>query len=244
MTDILKRSLKDFLSKRYLILSIFPFIASFAVLGIVFLYLGSEFFDMLSAAASTGEFPSLDKEAHPILSYILTMSLVQWIIVTFFYVFGSLFTILLSVMIAVVVIGFFTPYIVKNIQKSYYTETKRKSLSLGFAILSYMKTVVIFIVLLVVCLPALLIPGINLLVMNLPFYYLFKKFLVLDVGSSINNKEEFLQINKTYGKSILFSTLIFFSLSLIPVAGIFLQIFFVIFLTHLFFEKTMQIREK
>jgi len=235
--SIFSKSLKDFLTLRFLLLSTFPFLVSFLVFGAIFLYSGSQFLDFLN---SGGAFADVDPAVHPIINYLLTIAFVKWVIVTFFYLFGTFFILLISVIIAVIVIGFFTPYIVKTIQEEHYPKFIRSEIPFSKVIWMYLKTAGIFIFLILVCIPLLIIPGVNLFIFNVPFYYLFHNILLIDVGSNIEDYDRFQYITNKEKKDFITVTLVCYILSLIPFFGLFLQVFFVIYLTHLFFEKSIQ----
>ncbi len=238
--NTLSKSLKDFFSLRFLLLSTLPFLVSFFIFGAIFLHEGSEFINFLNSTASSGNFAGTDPNIHPIINYILAIAFVKWAIVTFFYLFGTFLILLASIIIAVIVIGFFTPYIVNIIQKEHYPRYTRGEINFIKVIWIYLKTILIFFFLILVCIPLLLVPGVNLFVFNIPFYYLFHNILLTDIGSNIENYERFKKIIKKEKNSFLGATLTCYILSLIPVLGLFLQVFFVIYLTHLFFEKSIQ----
>lgn len=236
---LLFRSVKDFLTLRFLLLSTLPFLVSFLIFGALFLYSGSEFIDFLNNTANGTNFTDIDPQAHPVINYILTLAFVKWALVTFFYLFGTFLMLLVSVIIAVIVVGFFTPYIVKNIQQKYYPNFQRDEISFLKVLVMYVKVFFIFVFLSFVAIPLLIVPGVNLFIFNIPFYYLFHNLLVIDVGSNIENLPRFNDITQKYKKEFLSATFISYALSLIPIIGLFLQPLFVIYLTHLFFEKSM-----
>jgi len=236
---LLLRSIKDFLTLKFLLLSTLPFLISFLIFGSLFLYSGSEFIDFLNNTANGANFADIDPQTHPIVNYILTLAFVKWALVTFFYLFGTFLMLLISVIIAVIVIGFFTPYIVKNIHQKYYPDFYRNEISFVKVLGMYIKVFFTFIFLCFVVIPLLIVPGVNLFIFNIPFYYLFHNLLVIDVGSNIQNIQTFDTITGQYKKEFLSATFLSYVLSLIPVIGLFLQPLFVIYLTHLFFEKSI-----
>ncbi|EAC1917758.1 hypothetical protein FV904_07030, partial [Campylobacter coli] len=102
-----------------------------------------------------------------------------------------------------------------------------------------------FIGIFLLCTLALFLPFINLFVYYLAFYYLFHKLLMLDITSSVLDKENFKIFNAQASTfEFKFSTLCFYLLSSIPLLGIFLQVFFVIFLTHLAYQRILKLEVK
>ncbi len=227
LKKIIQLSLKDFFSAKFLTISITPvLIVFFIVFGIYFL----TDFDFATLLA-------VDSTTHPWLNWILSFGFLQSIINFFLYLFIWGFLIVLSVALSIIVVGFFTPIIVKEVHKRHYSHIKltNQNFTLINSIFMYVKVFFIFFTLLLITMPLILIPGINLTILYIPFYYLFHNFLVLDVGSCIVSKEEFLKIVKSNKTLFRSTTLLLYIISLIPFSGILLQVFFVIVLAHEFF---------
>ncbi|OQX72699.1 MAG: hypothetical protein B6D59_07735 [Campylobacteraceae bacterium 4484_4] len=243
---LFRKSLKDFLSPSFLSLSIIPFLITFALFGFLYLGYGSDLLHTVTESIDRGVFPFIDPESHPWLTWLLTFSVFKWLFAIFYYLVGAVLVIMLSVVIAVIVIGFFTPAIVKLVHKKHYPDFVIKNGNFSFisSIGMYLKIFGTFILLLLVALPFMFVPAVNFIAINLPFYYLFHAFLLLDVGSEIDSKEEFKTVIKTYKGSFRTTTLTLYGISLIPLAAIFLQVWFVTLLAHLFFTKTIQARRE
>ena len=229
ISQILQKSISDFFSAKFLTLSILPIMIVFAIVFGVY-YLTD--FDLATLLA-------VDGTTHPWLNWILSFSFVQSFINFFLYLFIWGLLIVISVVLSIIVVGFFTPKIVKEIQKKHYPHIKltNQNFTLANSIFMYLKIFFIFFTLLIITLPLSFIPGVNLAVLYIPFYYLFHNFLVLDVGSSIVSKEEFFKIVKNNKALFRSTTLTLYLISLIPLSGILLQVFFVIVLSHEFFIK-------
>ncbi len=244
LTKIFKISIQDFLSSPFLGMTFLPFILTTMILFAIFLYFGGEFFHFLINASGEDFSSFIDPNKHPWITYILTFSFVKWIVVTFFYLIGGAFVILLSVILAAIIIGFFTPKIVKIIRERHYPNIKLKeAFSIIDTLMQYLKIFIAFIGISLLCIPLLLFPGVNLLIFNIPFYYLFHNLLILDIISTINDKEEYKIIKKEAQGELYFATMIFYLLSLIPFVGMILTVFFVITLSHIIFIKTREIRK-
>ena len=243
-TELFKKSISDFLSAKLLLISIVPFLISFVLFLYLYLGVGGDAIETFKQSIENGVVPFLDPDAHPILTYILTIGVFKWLFSLFFYLVGALAVVLLSVVVAVVVVGFFTPYIVKVIREKHYPDfvIKNENFTIGVTIWHFVKVFSIFILLFLVALPFLFIPGINFFAINIPFYYLFHNFLVLDVGSSINSKEEFKKVSKKHKLLFRSTTLSLYGFSLIPLVSMIFQVLFVIILAHQFFSKTMEQR--
>ncbi len=232
--NLFSKSLKDYLSPKYLGLSFATLLIPMILLGWALFYGGGEIIEILSEGAKTGGFDFIDATEHPFLVKILQFSLVKWLVVTFFYTIGGLFAVLLSLLIAMVVLGFLTPSVVKALHVKYYKHITLYPLKNKEIFKLMLITILKFVLLFFICLPFVFIP----FVINIPFFYLFYKFLIIDVGSNIVNMQELKEFERKNFFKILAISSIFFFLSLVPVLGIFIQLFFVIYFTHFFFNRT------
>ncbi len=233
--NILKRSFNDFMSVKFLGLSFATLFVPFCVLGFLVILGGGELFELLSQGANSGDFSYINDEQYPIIAAILKFSLIKWLIVTLFYTVGTMLVVLLSLFVAIVVLGFFTPYIVNTLHKKYYQNVYIEKID-NLEVIKQMSWIFLkFLLFFILCLPFFWVP----IVIHVPFFYLFYKFMSIDVGSNMMSKERLKDASKRYRSEFLLLSLSFFILSLIPVLGIFLQLFFVIYFTHFYFQKEL-----
>jgi len=242
---LIKKSIADFFSPKLLVYSVVPFLVSFAIFLYLYLGVGGEWIDSFKHSIENGTVPFLNADEHPILTYILTIGIFKWLFSIFFYLVGAIAVILLTVIVSVTIVGFFTPKIVKIIRDKHYPNfvIKNDDFTIGTTIWHYIKVFSIFVLLFLVALPFLFIPGVNFFAINIPFYYLFHNMLILDVGSSITSKEEFKTLTKKHKLLFRTTTLSEYGISLIPLMGMVLQVLFVIILAHQFFAKSMELRK-
>lgn len=240
--DILTRSLKDFLSPKFLTLSFAPLLTAAVVLSILMFIGVGEIVDLIQAGSQSGDFSFIDESSYPILTKILSYAVVHWIIAALFYVFGVFLVVVFSVVIGVLTLGFLTPTVVKTLHSKYYSHLPLPSdtVSISKTVLITLFIFIKFILLLLVCIPFMLIPIFNVLAFNAPFYYLFHKLMVFDVASNVFNKTSYKEALTPYTWQILFITFCFFIFALIPILGLFLQLFFAIYLTHYMFLKVVK----
>ena len=242
--SVFAKAIRDFFSGKFLFLSLAPFVVPFIVLGGLLIYGSGELLGLLHQGASSGDFSFIDESAYPTLSYLLTFSIVHWLITALFLVAGTLGLVLVSLIIAVITVGFLTPYIVKSIRKSSYPHIKEGVEDKLLASLwNIFKIFMKFLLLFVCVLPFLFLPFINFMIFQVPFFYLFYKLMVYDlisVGISADAKK-IVEENRVYLVVIL---LIFFFLSLIPLFGLLMQVFFVVYLSHFILSKSKIYVEK
>lgn len=233
MTNLFLLCFRDFFSKKFILWSLLPFIISVIVFIILIIFSGSELFDNLKQ----GNFSFLNKNGF--FAYILSFQITKWFILTIFYASSALLSIILSTIIAMIISGFLTHMVCEFVNKKYYNFTITPQISMLETFKIMFLTFIKFILFLMICLPLLFIPIINLFIINLPFYYFFYKFMLIDVSSVCLTTTEFsLIMKKDGGWDFKFSALVFYILCLIPFAGLFFQLFFVMFFSHIIFRKS------
>lgn len=233
--NLFEKSFEDYLSVRFLGLSFATLLVPLFVLGLLVIFGGSELFSLLSQGASSGDFSFIDETQYPIITTILKFSLIKWLVITLFYTVGGILAVLFSLIIAIIVLGFLTPFVVNTLHKKHYKNVPIQSLKSVDVFKSMGWVLVKFLVLFIVCLPFVFIP----FVINIPFFYLFYKFLTIDIGSNMMSKSRLKVAQKRQSMELIITSLGFFILSLIPIIGIFLQLFFAIYFTHFYFQKEL-----
>ena len=249
---LLSRSLADFFTTKFLVLSTAPFFITLLISILFLYYLSGEFFDMLNVAAQVSQNPDAVNaqnelaqfaKEYPIISAILGSFIFKAIAGTLFYVIGGGFAVLVSVILAVIIIGFFTPYIVAEVQKRHYPNIERRAtVSIVDYLIFLLKQFGLFLLFFFVSLPFYFIPVLNIVAMNAPFYFLFHTLLTKDVAGEILDSREQKEIFKKAKWRIATTTFILYLLSLIPAVGILGQVFFVIVLSHQFFQEAARLR--
>jgi len=178
-----------------------------------------------------------------ILSSMLEYSWLRWIIEKVVFLVASYFILILAVIIAVIIVGFFTPLVVKKLKSRHYPPLAIKGHGSIFYMLMYtLKSLFFMLLFYILLIPFYFIPLLNIVAFNLPAYYFFHKMLVFDVGSTINTQEEYTRIKATVGNQIRLRTLLMYLLTLIPFVGIFFPLFFVIYLSHIFMSESVELR--
>ena len=178
-----------------------------------------------------------------VLESLLEYAWLRWVVEKILLLFASYLVLIVGVIIAVIIVGFFTPLVVKKLKSRHYPPLEIKGHgSLLYVLWFAIKSFLIMIVLYIVLIPAYFIPVINIAAFHLPAYYFFHKMLVFDVGSTINTQKEYLQIKATVGNQIRLRTLLMYLMTLIPLVGIFFPIFFVIYLSHIFINESVELR--
>ncbi|EAH4484048.1 hypothetical protein CA543_08050 [Campylobacter coli] len=234
--DILKLAIKDFLSLKFLKFALIPLIFSL----ILMLFLGvlgfSALLDYFNSLFSVGE--------DSFWAWFYALHFVQILITLISVLFSGFVIIFASVFLALFITSFLTPLIVKQINNKYYHH-EVQNISNMYIIFEIFKIFLKFIGIFLLCTLALFLPFINLFVYYLAFYYLFHKLLMLDITSSVLDKESFKNFHSDFSPlEFKFSTLCFYLLSSVPLLGLFLQVFFVIFLTHLSYQRILKLKAK
>ncbi|MFY4724737.1 EI24 domain-containing protein [Campylobacter jejuni] len=235
--DILKLAIKDFLSFKFLKFALIPLIFSLVLM----LFLG-----VLGFSALLDYFNSLfSVSKDSFWAWFYALHFVQILITIISFLFSSFIVVFASVFLALFITSFLTPFIAKEINQKYYHYDNTNGVSTLKTIFEIFKIFIKFIGIFLLCTLALFLPFINIFVYYLAFYYLFHKLLMIDVTSTILDKESFKSFNSNLSPlEFKFSTLCFYLLSSVPLLGLFLQVFFVIFLTHLGYQRILKLEIK
>ncbi|AII15132.1 hypothetical membrane protein (EI24 domain) [Campylobacter iguaniorum] len=239
MINLLRLSINDFFTKKFILLSLLPFFISILLFSTLMIFGGNELFEILKAGAISGDYSFIDESEHGFLVAILSFQAVKFLIVGMFYILSGFFAVMLSIIFAAIIAGFLTPTVTKFVNQKYYKFTLKDDISTLKIIKISLVIFAKFLLILLICLPFLFVPVINLFVINIPFFYLFYKFMLIDIASNTLNSFEFdIMLRSDAGWDFKFACLVFYILALIPLVGIFFQLFFVMFLSHLLFKKS------
>ncbi|OSQ24222.1 hypothetical protein CCON61_05235 [Campylobacter concisus] len=245
MINLLRLGFKDFFTAKFIALSILPLCLSIFSLAWLTIWGGSEIFDVLSEGARSGNYSFIDTNS-TLSSYairILSFSATKWIVSILFYILSTFLTIIISIVIALIVAGFLTPVVTKEINKRHYNYVLKSEVSTARVLKVMMIEIMKFLGILLVCLPLLFVPFVNFFIINVPFFYIYYKFLLIDIGSNTLDSDKFeLALLEGGGIKFIAFTLLFYLISLVPLVGLFFQLYFVIVLSHLFFEKEALIK--
>ncbi|HDZ4975938.1 TPA: EI24 domain-containing protein [Campylobacter jejuni] len=235
--NIVKLAVKDFFTLKFLKFALIPLI--FSLLFMLFLgALGfSALLDYFNSLFSVGE--------DSFWAWFYALHFVQILITIISFLFSGFIVIFASVFLALFITSFLTPFIAKEINQKYYHYDNINEVSTLKTIFEIFKIFIKFIGIFLLCTLALFLPFINIFVYYLAFYYLFHKLLMIDVTSTILDKESFKNFHSDFSPlEFKFSTLCFYLLSSVPLLGLFLQVFFVIFLTHLGYLRILKLEVK
>jgi len=253
--NLLLLSIKDFLSPKMLKFTLMPFIISMIIMYILFFILAGAGLDALGTFnVQTTEISIQDGIPHTdtltaqlegsaIIKFLMSHAITSWIATFLVYAVGGFFTLYLSIIVAILVIGFLTPYVLKELQQRHYADVKMIGYSnIATALLAVLKWALIMLLLFFLFIPLYFIPLINIIAFNFPLYYFFHKMMTFDVASTICTKEEDAVIKFRYANELRLKTLGLYLISLIPFAVFFGAVFYVIYLGNTYFVETRKLR--
>ncbi len=237
--------------------SIMPFIISMIVLYILFFIVAGLGVDQLSTMdVQTSQTTIQNGIPHTesfaatlqgtaIIKFLMSSAFTSWIATFLVYTIGGFLTLYASIFVALIVIGFLTHNILREVQFRHYADVTMIGYSNTIeSIFLTLKWMLIMLVLFLVFIPLYFIPIINVIAFNFPLYYFFHKMLTYDVSSSICTKEEAMKIKFFYGSTLRLKTLGLYLLSLIPFVIFFASVFYVIYLGHSYFLEVRKMREE
>ncbi|MEN8146332.1 MAG: EI24 domain-containing protein [Campylobacterota bacterium] len=241
-------SVQDFFTKKMLTYAFAPFLFTVIVLYALFFSAADagldsmqESFVQIESMQTTQENGITHTESsnvvysggNAIMEFLMAYSLTSWLVSFFVFTVGGMFMFVIAIFTAILVIGFLTPAIMRELQARHYPEVELEGHGNVITTLFHsLKYVAIMFVLLIVLIPFYFIPLVNIVAINLPFYYLFHKFYLLDVGTTALTKEQFKQMMFFQGNKVRMNTVVLYVISMIPFAALITPVFNVIVLSH------------
>ena len=246
--NIWSLSVNDFFTKKMLLFAFGPFLATLIAFAI---FLSPVYHTLMDSSNSStiqietsqtsynnGDVSS--ESSHIIytgentfLDLVLNNGVVSWIILTFSFFLLLMVMFIIAMVVAILIIGFLTPAIMREIQKRHYPEVPLESHgNLISTLFHSMRYVLVMFLLLFVMIPLYFIPFVNIIAINIPFYYLFHKFYMLDVTTTAMTKEQYKQMMYFNKAKVRGTSLTLFILSMIPFAALITPVFNVIVLGH------------
>lgn len=235
--DILRLSIKDLFTPKFIALSILPLVFSALIIAAIAMFGGRELYEALNAAVS-GEAGALAE--YPMVAKILSLGIAKWLIGAIFYAVGAYLVVMLSVFCALAVAGFLTPTIAREINRRHYRvdEAQLANVSLTRQTALMGQILLKFFLIALICVPILAVPALNFLALHPAFFYLYYSLLFIDVAPNVLSRHKFeLYLLDYGGYKFKAAALCFYLLCLVPIFGLFLQVFFIIYFSHFFFLR-------
>ena len=184
-------------------------------------------------------------EGTALVKWLMGSAITSWIATFLVYTIGSFLTLYFSIFVALIVVGFLTPTILRELQRRHYSDIEMIGHSnIAEALLLTVRWAIIMIVMFILFIPLYFIPIVNIVAFNLPLYYFFHKMMTYDVGSTICTKEENMKIKFFHATTLRLKTLGLYLLSLIPFVVFFASVFYIIYLGHSYFLETRKMRSE
>lgn len=254
--DIVLLSIKDFLTLKMLKFSLMPLIVSLVVMYILFFVLAGVWVDEIGTLNVQSTQTTIENgiphtqsidaklEGSSIIQFLMSYAITSWLATFLIYAIGGFLTIYASIFVAVIVVGFLTPFILKELQSRHYRDIEMVGHSNAiYTILLTLKWAAAMFLLFILLIPFYFIPFINIVAINIPLYYFFHKMLKFDISSTILTADEDKQISYFYANRLRAKTLVLYLLSLIPFMIFFAAVFYVIYLGHTYFIEVKKLRE-
>ena len=235
--DILRLSIKDLFTPKFIALSILPLVFSALIIAAIAMFGGRELYEALNAAIS-GDSGALAE--YPMVAKILSLGIAKWLIGAIFYAVGAYLVVMLSVFCALAVAGFLTPTIAREINRRHYRvdEAQLANVSLTRQTALMGQILLKFFLIALICVPILAVPALNFLALHPAFFYLYYSLLFIDVAPNALSRHKFeLYLLDYGGYKFKAAALCFYLLCLVPIFGLFLQVFFIIYFSHFFFLR-------
>jgi len=253
--NILLLSIKDFFTPKMLKYALLPFIITVIIMYILFFIIAGIGVDNLTTldvqstqttiqnGVEHTESLTAKLQGLEIIQFLMSYAITSWIATFLIYTIGSFLTIYASIFIAIIIIGFLTPSVLRELQSRHYNDVEIIGHSnLATTLLSILKWTFVMLMLFILLVPFYFIPLVNIIAFNLPLYYFFHKMLTFDISSNICSYEEAKQVKYFNKTSLRLKTLALYLLSLIPFVIFFTAIFYIIYIGNTYFIEVRRIR--
>jgi len=255
--SVLLLSIKDLFTSKMIKYSILPFIGTILLMYVLFFVVAGVGLDSLgtmdiqtnettiqNGIPHTESF-SAQLEGTAIIKFLMSHAITSWIATFLVYTLGSFLVLYMSIFVAIIVIGFMTPLVLRELQRRHYSDVEMIGYSnIITGLLSVIKWAMIMLLLFFLFIPLYFIPLVNIVAFNFPLYYFFHKMMTFDVASNICTKEEDKKIKYFHSTTLRLKTLGLYLISLIPFAIFFTAIFYVIYLGHSYFLEVRKMRSE
>ena len=243
--SLMLQAFDDFMSPKVILMSIFSIFITISIIFLLLFFIfdySGEITELIPTVLS-GMVDDVFKmiENYPFLSFMLEHKFLMSMLHLLVYLGVGVVTYYTFFAIYAFVISFFNIFFIRYIQKKYYTNVELKGMNIFSSVIFYIKTIIIALLLFVVLSLAYLIPAVNLLIF-LPIYYFFHKTIVFDVSSVINTAKEYKKIKRANWTELKARTGFCFMLTLIPIVGILLYPYYVLYIGHYVIQETKELR--
>ena len=239
MINDLRRAFADLLTPRFLLLSLLPLVVILPLVVTALVSISGGAIDLVQGGGDEANWLANWVATWPLVGGVADYGWVRGLLGLVSAVAGWLLVLLGSLFLAVAVVGLLTPSIVREVRRRHYSDqAPSDGGGMGAFVVFLLRTLLTFIGLGLLVLPLLLIPGLNLLAINLPFYYWFHRLLSWDVLEAACTQEARSRVASGARAGLMTRTLLLYPLSIVPLAGLLLQVFFVLVLAHYLFART------
>lgn len=250
--EILNRSVKDFFTKPMLKIALYPLVITLIVLYISFFVVADNVISSLEDSTinikqtqvenfnGQESVTTIDESysGEHIIDYLLSNPITSGILSFLIYTVGSMFIMMFSLFVALIIIGFLTPMILSKIRDIHYPDVKFDGYgNMANSVGVLVKSIFVMIGLFIVLIPFYFIPLINIIVINIPFFYFFHKMLNFDVASTVMSEDKAVLIKHKYKNILRIKSLGLYLISMIPFVALFTTVFFVIYYGHTYISK-------
>jgi len=256
-TNVLSLSIKDLFTSKMLKYSILPFLFSMIIMYVLFFVVAGFGLDQLGSMDVQSTQTSIENgiphtesfqatlEGTALIQFLMSSAITSWIATFLVYTVGTFLTLYFSIFVALIVIGFMTPMILKELQTRHYSDVEMLGYSnIAEGIFLVLKWALVMLGLFILFVPLYFIPLLNVVAFNFPLYYFFHKVITYDVSSTIATREESKQIKYFNATTLRLKTLGLYLISLIPFVIFFASVFYVIYLGHSYFIELRKMREE
>lgn len=227
------RATQDMLRQEFILLSLLPFIVVMLLgIGMAGLF-GSELSYVLETEVH--ELGTVESGVEPgwiaqIFQFLAGSYLVGFLSFLAYVLFGGIIIVFFNTL-ATAVAGMLSPWIVHKVSRIHYEDMpKQQGMSLPESLLLMLRSALIALLLFLFFIPLFFIPLFGFLAFYFPFWYFFHKTIVLDTWGWLSEWKTLYRSRRGTARVVTLG--MFSAAALLPLIGVFLQIFYFILMTH------------
>lgn len=235
MIKIFTTCASDFFTKKFILLSLLPFFASLALFVTLLALLGGEAAQSIQSEILEVSFVAGSEFWREFFASEIARGALSALI----YSFGAFLALMGGLVCAGIISGFLTPTVARFVNEKYYRANVSPEVSNLKVAKIYVAVCLKFALLFALGLVLLFVPILNIFALNIAFFYLFYQFMLTDVASVCASERRFALVMAKGGDwDFKLSALGFYIACLVPGVGLFFQLFFIMFFSHLILRKS------
>jgi hypothetical protein len=209
-------------------LSILPVFIAIFIWGSLFIALGGYMYELFYTPLEG--YLSTEEQGFLLQALEVLVSIFIYLLIFVFFLIAVIAT-------NAIVAGFYAPFVISYLHKKYYSDVEISGFgSLTEITIYFVKTLGLFLFLLLLAIPLYFIPMVGFLVPILIFFWFYKKNIIFDVGTTMLSQSEYKELTYHHRHRINVVSFATYLVGYVPVVNLFAAILQLLAISHMFFH--------